>query len=143
MRTHQSHPALVVFSHLRWNFVFQRPQHLLSRLAQKRPVFFFEEPFPGQNLNAPSYESVKPSEGLTVIRPHLPGNPSGFADEHFDELKEILRRAFVEHNVSDFSAWFYTPMALPMIDELRPHVIIYDCMDELSAFKNAPAQLRE
>src|ERR1041384_8308221 len=37
-------PDLVCFSHLRWDFVYQRPQHLLSRCAQGRRVFFFEEP---------------------------------------------------------------------------------------------------
>jgi len=35
---------LICVSHLRWNFVFQRPQHLMTRLARERRVFFFEEP---------------------------------------------------------------------------------------------------
>ena len=44
--------AIVAFSHLRWDFVYQRPQHLLSRLAASRPVFFIEEP--ELDLNEPA-----------------------------------------------------------------------------------------
>ncbi len=36
--------AIIVFSHLRWSFVYQRPQHLLTRMAGRRRVIFFEEP---------------------------------------------------------------------------------------------------
>ena len=42
---------LIVFSHLRWNFVFQRPQHLLSRLAKRWQVIFVEEPMPRSERN--------------------------------------------------------------------------------------------
>jgi hypothetical protein len=37
---------LVVFSHLRWEFVFQRPQHIISRLAEQMKILFVEEPIP-------------------------------------------------------------------------------------------------
>src|SRR4051794_31097609 len=37
-------PDLLVFSHLRWDFVFQRPQHLMTRCARHRTVHFVEEP---------------------------------------------------------------------------------------------------
>jgi hypothetical protein len=40
-------------------------------------------------------------------------------------------------------AWFYTPMALPLLEEVEAQHVVYDCMDELSAFKNAPAKLFE
>ena len=43
--------SLIVFSHLRWNFVFQRPQHLLSRLSKRYRIYFFEEPIPGAERN--------------------------------------------------------------------------------------------
>ena len=47
---------IIVFSHLRWGFVYQRPQHLLSRLALNSQVFFIEEPTferaPEQHVNS-------------------------------------------------------------------------------------------
>lgn len=61
-------PALVVFSHLRWDFVYQRPQHILTRLAAHRPVLFVEEPV-GTN-GAPYWASSSPAPGVTVCRPH-------------------------------------------------------------------------
>ncbi len=39
--------------------------------------------------------------------------------------------------------WMYTPMAMPLLDALDPDLLIYDCMDELSAFMNPPAGLLE
>jgi hypothetical protein len=39
-----SRPTLICFSHLRWDFVFQRPQHLMSRFAAEMPVIYWEEP---------------------------------------------------------------------------------------------------
>ena len=35
---------LLCFSHLRWDFVYQRPQHLMSRFAKQFKTFFIEEP---------------------------------------------------------------------------------------------------
>src|SRR5260221_14197296 len=40
----RSSTDLICFWHLRWDFVFQRPQHLMSRAARKRRVFVIEEP---------------------------------------------------------------------------------------------------
>ncbi len=132
---------LVVFSHLRWDFVYQRPQHVLSRLAQRCgfEVIFLEEPVPG----APhaSLESVHPAPGVRVLRPHLTGHAHGFHDDHTPVLRELLGKYLQAHGIDDYWLWFYTPMAMPMAAELAPSGIIYDCMDELSAFKDAPRQL--
>ena len=39
------HLLLFAFRTLRWDFVYQRPQHLLSRFATMFTVYFVEEPF--------------------------------------------------------------------------------------------------
>ncbi len=74
--------SIVVFSHLRWNFVYQRPQHLLSRLAATRPVFFVEEPEFDPN-GAPRWERSSPQPNVVVLRPHSPIQAPGF---HADQL---------------------------------------------------------
>ncbi|MDQ6627543.1 MAG: glycosyltransferase, partial [Pseudomonadota bacterium] len=45
--------------------------------------------------------------------------------------------------IDDYIVWFYTPMALPLLGDLEPRAVVYDCMDELAAFKNAPRQMRQ
>ena len=132
---------LVVFSHLRWSFVYQRPQHLLSRLAGQYPVIYVEEP--QFDDREPRIESSCPCPGVEVLCPHTPVNAAGFHDDQLSVLQPLLAQALQERGIVDFTAWFYTPMALPLLSEMKPRVIVYDCMDELSGFKAAPRQLRQ
>jgi hypothetical protein len=131
--------SLVVFSHLRWNFVYQRPQHLLSRLAQRWRVIFVEEPMlkAGQN----ELERFEPAPNVQVWRPHVTGDAPGFHDDHLPALQRMVADAMAEEQVTDYWVWFYTPMALPMATDLSPRGVVYDCMDELTLFKHAPRQL--
>jgi glycosyltransferase involved in cell wall biosynthesis len=131
--------TLVVFSHLRWNFVYQRPQHLLSRLAQRWRVIFVEEPMlkAGQN----ELERFEPARNVQVWRPHVTGDAPGFHDDHLPALQRMLADAMAEERVTDYWVWFYTPMALPLATDLSPRGVVYDCMDELTLFKHAPRQL--
>ena len=133
--------SLVVFSHLRWNFVYQRPQHLLSRLAQRWPVIFIEEPMP--NSAEDRIEHITAAPGVEVWRPHVRGAAHGFHPDHKAVMQRLVARAIAEQGISDYWVWFYTPMALPMADKLEPEGIIYDCMDELSMFRGAPKELIE
>ncbi|HEX6125784.1 MAG TPA: glycosyltransferase family 1 protein [Pyrinomonadaceae bacterium] len=129
---------IICFSHLRWNFVFQRPQHLLSRFAGKHNVFYVEEPiFHDGNPKLVVDES---KEGVTVCVPHLPtGTRMDVASEM---LRTLLDDLLVEKEVRDYVCWYYTPMMLTWTTHLKPLAVVYDCMDELSAFKNAPPELR-
>jgi UDP-galactopyranose mutase len=131
--------TIVIFSHLRWNFVYQRPQHLLSRLASRWRIVFVEEPMP--NAQHSHMERLEPSPGVEVWRPHVTGEHLGFHDDHIPELQRLIAASMEEHEVADYWLWFYTPMALPLAAGLTPRGVVYDCMDELSAFKNAPRQL--
>jgi protoporphyrinogen oxidase/glycosyltransferase involved in cell wall biosynthesis len=130
-------PTILVFSHLRWDFVFQRPQHLLSRLAENYKICFFEEPMyrPGPS----ALECSNPLPNVTVCRPHTPVEMPGFHDDHLPYLKKMVRE--LERDGEETIVWFYTPMALPLLQELHPRLVVYDCMDELSAFRNPPKQL--
>jgi glycosyltransferase involved in cell wall biosynthesis len=131
--------TLVVFSHLRWNFVYQRPQHLMSRLAARWRVIFIEEPVPQSPRN--ELERLAPADGIEVWRPHVTGDAPGFHDDHLPVLRRLVSNAMREQAVTDYWIWFYTPMAVPLGAELTPRGVVYDCMDELTAFKNAPRQL--
>jgi UDP-galactopyranose mutase len=129
---------LVCFSHLRWDFVFQRPQHLLTRCARERRVFFIEEPIFG---NGSMRLAMREAEGgVRVIVPHLPdGLRSEIAINAV--MREMLRLMFIDHGINEYVFWYYTPMALKFTDHFKPVAAVYDCMDELSAFKGAHSQL--
>ena len=127
---------LICFSHLRWNFVYQRPQHLLSRASEGWRVWFIEEPIFGDEHRL---EIRTISDKLTVVVPHL---RHGISHEEFiQQQRESIDQLIAQQNIQDFIAWYYTPMALMFSDHLKPRLTIYDCMDELSAFLGAPKSL--
>lgn len=131
--------TLIVFSHLRWGFVFQRPQHLLSRLAQHYRVLFIEEPI--YDAQASSLHYSTPAPNITVVQPHTPIAAPGFHDDQIATLQLLLTELVDEQEQP--VVWFYTPMALPLLTPFTPSLVIYDCMDELSAFNQAPRQLQQ
>jgi UDP-galactopyranose mutase len=128
--------TLVCFSHLRWNFVFQRPQHLLTRAAKNFDVFFVEEPvYEGA---APPHLKREKVDGVTVVVPIL---PEGCAPAAAVEIQSTLITEWLAS--TQFVAWYYTPVALAFTQKLTPALVVYDNMDELSAFKNPPPGLIE
>jgi UDP-galactopyranose mutase len=134
--------ALVVFSHLRWNFVYQRPQHLVSRIAQRRKVYFIEEPVFDQTGNS-RLEVFSPAPNVTVLRPLTRVSDPGFSSAQLPLVRELIASYFNGETSKDHVLWFYTPLALPLADLFVPQAVIYDCMDELSGFLNAPPELIE
>lgn len=130
-------PAMVVFCHLRWDFVYQRPQHLLSRLAEHYRIMVVEEPM--FHEGEAFLKSYSPGPNITVYQPHTPVHAAGFHDDQIPVLQPLLAELVP---AGDYPvAWFYTPMALPLLQSVHPGLVVYDCMDELSGFKNAPRQL--
>lgn len=129
---------LLVFSHLRWDFVFQRPQHLLSRHAKFRRVFYFEEPVFGMT-ELPRLHLRETNENVLVVVPYLPSNiePEKMEAAMIDLVDELV----YEEELIDYTVWYYTPMALGFTQHLQPRATIFDCMDELSLFKGAPQML--
>jgi UDP-galactopyranose mutase len=130
---------LVCLSHLRWDFVYQRPQHLLSRCARERRVFFVEEPHfhDGRAQLAIS----RSSEGVRVVVPYLPRN---IAEEEVNRLQAgMLDDLFIKESITSYALWYYTPMALAFTGHLEPLAVVYDCMDELSAFNQAHPVMRQ
>jgi len=126
---------IICFSHLRWNFVFQRPQHLLTRWAKESRVFYFEEPIIG-NFESNFLKTIYSKNlKLTVITPHIKENTS--ENEINLYLKDSVHEIIKWYNISDYLLWYLTPMAVEFSADLHPKTIVYDSMDELSAFKGA------
>jgi UDP-galactopyranose mutase len=119
---------LVCLSHLRWDFVYQRPQHLMSRFAKNRRVFFVEEPI---LTDEDTHLKITPREdNLTVVVPHI--SHADREEKNIEEIqREFLDELFSKQKIKDFVLWFYTPMAMSFAEHLEPKAVIYDCMDEL------------
>lgn len=129
---------IICYSHLRWNFVYQRPQHLLSRMAAHFRVFYIEEPI--FDVDNASLSNEYNEDKICVIVPHLPLGLS--PEEALFQQNELLKKFFVYMECKHFIAWYYTPMAVGLNATMTPDLVIFDCMDELSAFKNAPFELQ-
>ncbi len=136
----QTRLTVLCFAHLRWNFVYQRPQHLMSRAANHADVFFFEEPLI-LDVPQPTLRTEEQPEGVRVLTPILPLD--AMHGDVFALQRELLDQWLRERGLTNFIAWYYTPMALLFSGHLEPEVTIYDCMDQLSAFRGAPPELME
>lgn len=136
-------PTIVVFSHLRWNWVWQRPQHLLSRLAKRFPVIFIEEPLPCAADQAAHWRFEPTASSVLVCTPYTTIDSPGFNGKQLRQLGPLLDQLVERKALRDPIVWLYTPMALPSARRLKAKAMVYDVMDELSAFKNAPPELLE
>ena len=137
---------LICFSHLRWNFVYQRPQHLMNRAGKLRRVFYFEEPvFTSKHDKLSVYRDNV--NHVTVVTPQLmgesPDNSPGGQENILKRMAALVDQFILQYKIVDYVTWYYAPMARAFTGHLTPRAIVYDCMDELSAFKFAPAELVE
>ena len=129
-------PIVVCHSHLRWDWVYQRPQHLLSRLARTWPVLVEEEPV--FDDRPPGLDILSVADGVTVIRPHRR------ADRDFDLGALVEGYIAAVRGDRHLVRWFYSPMFATYGGRLGTgQTVVYDCMDELASFANAPAGLIE
>lgn len=138
---------ILVHSHLRWDWVWQRPQQFLSRFAKSHPILFVEEPMPVEGLRKPRAvlreESSVPN--LTVLRTEFP--PAMLANrETLDaEQKRLVLATLAGPLGAIFERpvqWFYDPMAtISFAGQMNERAIVYDCMDQLSQFRGAPPEL--
>ena len=132
--------TLVCFSHLRWNFVFQRPQHLMSRFAREMDVIYWEEPIEiGRRETA--YLQVREAADAPNVRVVVPHMPEGMPDDAREAALQRLLEAHLASIRGTLIAWYYTPMMLTFSRDIDADLTVYDAMDELSKFKFAPVKL--
>jgi beta-glucosidase/6-phospho-beta-glucosidase/beta-galactosidase/glycosyltransferase involved in cell wall biosynthesis len=138
--------GIVVFCHLRWGFVWQRPQQFLSRFARKHQILFIEEPFFDQPEGAESrvdYHRVMPN--VTVVTPHCSASWNRNAKlpaKLLEWTKEAINHMNEDGAFDKPLLWYYSPMdSAWSLGQIENRGVVYDCMDELSQFTGAPRQL--
>jgi glycosyltransferase involved in cell wall biosynthesis len=138
---------IIALCHLSWNWVWQRPQQFLSRLAKTHPILFVETYCSDTPTGFIRLHSPEGHPNVTVCETHLPA--SRWSDGRFidRERRRLLRNTLANELAGRFDdaiLWFNDPMAVTAFaGYLDESLIVYDCMDELSQFKGAPPALIE
>lgn len=130
--------ALICFSHLRWHFVFQRPQHLMARFAREHRVMFVEEAV-ATDAPEPWLESHAVEGGIRIVVPRMPGSLTG--PEADEARRALLDGVLAAEGIRQPILYYFTPLALTFSDHIGASLVVYDCMDELSAFSGAPPEM--
>ena len=142
-----THHPIIVQSHLRWDFVWQRPQQLLSRFAKNSPVLFIEEPIYLDDVQSPRLDLSVPQKNIFRAVPHLPGDFASTPDASLEVVRDLATEAISSGGALDGKfknaiQWFYTGMpAAAMLGAFNEVGVVYDCMDELSKFRGAPKEV--
>lgn len=124
-------PDLICLSHIRWDFVYQRPHQLMSHAAAHGRVFFVEEPFPASHIHL---EVQQVGDMLYVVIPHMP-----LALTHLDTatiMRVFLEELFYTYHIDEHILWYYSPLFVPWTTQLTPRTIVYDCTDEVTRADN-------
>jgi glycosyltransferase involved in cell wall biosynthesis len=138
-------PPLIAICHLNWDWVWQRPQQFLSRLAMNHSVLFVETHC---SQTRDSYTRTRVAlnhPGVTILEIHLPANRWNDGDVIDRQRRRILKHRLAGEFGGAYDGailWFNDPMAVTAYaGELGERMIVYDCMDELTQFLGAPPML--
>ena len=121
---------MVVFCHLRWDFVYQRPQHIISRLSKDMKILMIEEPVPFDDHEKNTANLIVINDNLHILQPKTTS---------IDKIENILKQFIPNKNIP--IGWFYSASFVSLLEYFSFETIIYDCMDELTLFKGAPSEL--
>jgi glycosyltransferase involved in cell wall biosynthesis len=121
---------MVVFCHLRWQFVYQRPQHIISRMSKTMNVLVIEEPIDHTPAEENTANLMVIHDRLHILQPRV---------KDIVSIIPILQK-YIKSQVIPIG-WFYSPSFVPLLKSRLFDTIVYDCMDELALFKGAPATL--
>lgn len=121
---------MIVFCHLRWDFVYQRPQHIISRLAEGYKILVVEEPIPFNPSEKSTFSVRSVNSQIDICQPHV---------EHMAEIGKYLKKHLKKTAFS--VGWFYSAAFVSVLETLEFESVVYDCMDELTLFKGASQEL--
>jgi glycosyltransferase involved in cell wall biosynthesis len=141
----QGRPRVVVHSHIRWGSVWHRPQQLATRLARRRPLLYLEEPRWSADVVHGKLALHEPVPGITVAVPHLPHSLAARPAAAEAIVADLLRRHLLGDRIAPFARAVHlltTPRLLPQLEPFSPQLVVYDCLDDLSRFAYAPADVR-
>jgi len=138
---------IIVHSHLRWDWVWQRPQQFLSRLSKKHRILFIEAPNPSEQACTAqaTLREVSDYPNIIVLQIQMPAarwTDGAWVDKERRRLVQSFLAGPLGRNFDSPVQWFYDPMAVTAFaGHLNERAIVYDCMDELSSFRGSPPEM--
>ena len=129
-------PDIVCLSHLPWAFCLERPHQVMRRFARDRRVFFVEEPIvDGAELRTVMRTVEQNVHVVSLVVP---------SDTPRDEIEVAHRRcvASLAGRAERPVLWVYAPSSLPAARDLRPSLLVYDCVADHAARRDATAEER-
>ena len=145
--SYEDNYPIIVHSHLRWDWVWQRPQQFLSRLSKKHRILFIEAPYPFEaaRVARATLREVSDYPNIVVVQMEMPAarwSDGSWVDKERRRLVQSLLAGPLGRNFDSPVQWFYDPMAVTAFaGHLNERAIVYDCMDELSLFRGSPAEM--
>lgn len=135
--------GIVCLAHLGWDNVWQRPQHILSRVAHHYPVLYVNEPeLMAGPATAPALRMVADEDNVHAWQPYFPGDPATLGrwrELYVEQVQDLLVAEGWAHHSSNgwqparpLILWFYTPTPYYFLERMAPALVVYDVMDELS-----------
>jgi hypothetical protein len=124
---------MICLTRLRWDFARRRPQHLMSRSARERRVFYVEDPVFSEPI--PGLDIRRGECGVFVVTPHLREGPDDVEAPAMEQAL-LLDELFLEYDLCDYVLWYYTPAAMAFTWRLDPLLVVYDCIDEPPSLKS-------
>lgn len=116
---------MIVFCHLRWHFVYQRPQHIISRISKTMKTLFIEEPL-YNNESKESGNLIIINDMLHVLQPNV---------KDIESIAAIIPEYVKNKDIP--VGWFYSAIFCPLSECIDFETIVYDCMEELSLLKGS------
>src|SRR3954454_24350858 len=93
-KVRESNPySFIVHSHLKWDWVWQRPQQFLSRLSKKHRVLFIEAPDLVENLPGSKVElrEVDDYPNVVVLQMQMPAAQAADRDWMDNERRRLVQ----------------------------------------------------
>lgn len=119
---------IIVFSHLRWNFLFQRPHYMITRLAQRNKILYIEEPIPFHPLDRGTTSLFYPQKNITVLQPKI-------TLEHIQQdLPLLIAKQLREQRMQHPVLWFYSPVFRDIVPLINHSLVVYDYMGKQALY---------
>ncbi len=123
---------MIVFSPVRWNFIYQRPQHIVSRLAKKRNILFVELPIDFDPNEKGEINLVMINDQITVMQPKV---------AHIDDLRDLMH-AYVTNDIVPIGL-FFSPIFSSFLEVFTFDKVVYDCVTDSGKSSNRSFEMHE
>ncbi len=136
--------TLLCISHLNWDHVWQRPQHLMSRFTQHCRVIYVDPPEIVAGVEQSYLQERGGANRVRVVRPIFPDHLLDTPGHSFRDLWLRFLPTLLDDVGPNFILWVFSPLTdyLVAAAKDRARLVVYDCMDDLASFRDGTEAMR-